>query len=74
MSTTDTDLTKCANCGKGEEAAGDLKACTACKMVKYCKIENAKLIIVRSIKKSVRNVRLYCMILNSSSSRRSKIV
>ena len=28
----------CANCGcgKGEEAVGDLKACTACKMVKYC--------------------------------------
>ena len=26
----------CANCGKGEESAGDLKACTACNMVKYC--------------------------------------
>ena len=26
----------CANCGKGEESAGDLKACTACKLVKYC--------------------------------------
>ena len=26
----------CANCGKGEESSGDLKACTACKMVKYC--------------------------------------
>ena len=26
----------CANCGKGEESAGDLKFCTACKMVKYC--------------------------------------
>ena len=25
----------CANCGKGEESSGDLKACTACKMVKY---------------------------------------
>ena len=32
MSTTNT----CANCGKGEESSGDLKACTACKMVKYC--------------------------------------
>ena len=33
MSTTaDT----CANCGKGEESSGDLKACTACKLVKYC--------------------------------------
>ena len=29
-------LTTCANCGKGEESAGDLKACTACKLVKYC--------------------------------------
>ena len=36
MSTDITDLTTCANCGKGEESAGDLKACTACKMVKYC--------------------------------------
>ena len=26
----------CANCGKGEENSGDLKACNACKMVKYC--------------------------------------
>ena len=26
----------CANCGKGEECSGDLKSCTACKMVKYC--------------------------------------
>ena len=32
MSTTDT----CFNCGKGEECSGDLKACTACNMVKYC--------------------------------------
>jgi len=29
----------CANCGKGEESANDLKACTACKMVKYCNRE-----------------------------------
>jgi len=43
MSTaTDTDGSNgnmvicCANCGKGEESAGDLKACTACKLVKYC--------------------------------------
>ena len=28
--------TLCANCGKREESVGDLKACTACKMVKYC--------------------------------------
>jgi len=26
----------CANCGKGEEGSNSLKACTACKMVKYC--------------------------------------
>ena len=31
-----TDDNTCANCGKGEESSGDLKACTACKMVKYC--------------------------------------
>ena len=30
------DIIVCANCGKGEESAGDLKACTACKLVKYC--------------------------------------
>ena len=29
-------ITLCANCGKGEESTGDLKACTACKVVKYC--------------------------------------
>jgi len=28
-----------ANCGKGEEETGKLKACTACKMVKYCNRE-----------------------------------
>ena len=28
--------TACANCGKGEESSGDLKACVACKLVKYC--------------------------------------
>ena len=32
MSTNNT----CANCEKCEESSGDLKACTACKMVKYC--------------------------------------
>ena len=30
------DITTCANCGKGEESAGNLKACTACKLEKYC--------------------------------------
>jgi len=29
----------CANCGKGEENGKSLKACTACKMVKYCNRE-----------------------------------
>ena len=31
-----TDDNTCANCGKGEECSGNLKACTACKLVKYC--------------------------------------
>ena len=35
MSTANT----CANCGKGEENSGDLKSCTACKLVKYCNRE-----------------------------------
>ena len=35
-----TTITICANCGKkGEESTGDLKACTACKIVKYCNRE-----------------------------------
>ena len=34
MSTT--TIITCANCGKSEESSGDLKACTACKLVKYC--------------------------------------
>ena len=29
----------CANCGKGEEESGNLKTCTACKLVKYCNRE-----------------------------------
>ena len=32
----DNIISLCANCGKGEESASDLKECTACKMVKYC--------------------------------------
>ena len=36
-STTDTNM--CANCGKGDEGVGILKACTACKLVKYCNRE-----------------------------------
>ena len=34
-----TNNITCANCGKGEESSGDLKACTACKLVKYCNRE-----------------------------------
>ena len=36
---SNTDNNTCANCGKGEESSGDLKACTACKLVKYCNRE-----------------------------------
>ena len=32
-------LSVCANCGKGEEESDRLKACTACKLVKYCNRE-----------------------------------
>ena len=37
MSNTPPRNSVCANCGKGEENNGNnLKACTACKLVKYC--------------------------------------
>ena len=39
MSTVDESNAVCANCGKGEEESFKLKACTACKMVKYCNRE-----------------------------------
>jgi len=45
MSSADSSINKelsadiCANCGKGEEGSNSLKACTACKMVKYCNRE-----------------------------------
>ena len=40
MSTAEGDkVSVCANCGKGEEESGNLKACTACKLVKYCNRE-----------------------------------
>ena len=35
----DNDVSICANCGKGEEESDKLKACTACKLVKYCNRE-----------------------------------
>ena len=35
-SIADDNISLCANCGEGEESADSLKACTACKMVKYC--------------------------------------
>ena len=36
MATDEDNISNCANCGKGEENSSDLKACTACKLVKYC--------------------------------------
>jgi len=39
MSTDDIILSVCANCGKGEEDSDKLKACTTCKVVKYCNRE-----------------------------------
>ena len=40
----------CANCSKGgEENSGDLKACTACKLVKYCN-RDCQIHIVHNIK------------------------
>ena len=38
-SLSDSICAPCANCGKGEEKSDDLKACTACIMVKYCNRE-----------------------------------
>lgn len=35
----DYEVSVCANCGKGEEESHKLKACTACKLVKYCNRE-----------------------------------
>ena len=35
-------LATCANCGKGEEDSATLKACTACKIVKYCNVSCQK--------------------------------
>ena len=35
----DVSTSLCANCGKGEEAGINLKACTACRLVKYCNRE-----------------------------------
>jgi len=39
MSTDDTDVVVCANCGKSEEESHKLKHCNACMMVKYCNRE-----------------------------------
>ena len=36
MELSATVTTTCANCGKGEENTVSLKACVACKIVKYC--------------------------------------
>ena len=35
-STNNNNMSSCANCGKGEEESIGLKACMACKLVKYC--------------------------------------
>jgi len=40
ISSLENTSSACANCGKGEEAGiNNLKACTACKLVKYCNRE-----------------------------------
>jgi len=36
---TDNIVSSCVNCGRGEEESDKLKACTACKLVKYCNRE-----------------------------------
>ena len=38
MMSDESNILMCANCGKGEKCSNDLKACTACKMVKYCNV------------------------------------
>ena len=50
----------CANCGKGEEGANSLKACTACKLVKYCNRE-CQIAHRSQHKRSVRSVLPSCM-------------
>ena len=68
LSTADKDvvLSVCANCGKEDS---NLKACTACKLVKYC---NRECQIAHRpqhiIKKSVEDVLLSYMMKNYSSS------
>jgi len=37
--TSENSTSVCANCGKGEESNEDLKACSACQLVKYCNRE-----------------------------------
>ena len=41
MNTNEADIPPdiCANCGKGEDSSNTLKACRACKLVKYCNRE-----------------------------------
>ena len=36
---TEDNNVSCANCGKGEDESNKLKACTACKLAKYCSRE-----------------------------------
>jgi len=37
--TSENSTSVCANCAKGEESNEDLKACSACQLVKYCNRE-----------------------------------
>ena len=60
-STKAEEVDVCASCGK--EGSDGLKACTACKIVKYCK-GFVKLRIDQSIKKHAENVPPYCMMKN----------
>ena len=64
----------CANCGKGEESAGDLKACTACKWLNIA-IEIVKLHTAHNIKRHARSGPLNGMMRNYLNSlRQLKIV
>ena len=77
MSTDDEDIKEvsvCANCGKGEEQSGNLKSCTAVRWLNIA-IENVKLLIGLSIRRSVRRRRRnYTMKSYSNNHRQRKIV
>ena len=54
----------CANCGKGEEAGSSLKACTACKLVKYCSRDCQLAHRPQHKRRHVKNELLNCMMKN----------